>query len=455
MGIRTIAAGIVCKGSYRLLRMLGRGGTSLPGKLALKIDPHYLKTLSAGVKTVVLTGTNGKTTSTHIVAQALENAGQRAFYNRSGANLIQGITTEFSVNSSITGKPRARFAVIECDEGALRRVCAGLDPDVVLVTNVFRDQLDRYGEVMHTRDNILAGLKNSPHAQVLLNADCSITASLAQEIDNPVSYYGVDCEIYPQRVDDLSDATHCIACGAPYEYEYTTYAHLGGFYCPQCGYKHPECSVAVEEVVERGTDSCVLRMRVGQKSTLVRADVPADYDIYNCAAAVAALTAFGLPAEDAFKALGHFKHGFGRGEVFDLGGVKVRLMLMKNPAGCNQIINLLLNEPDQQMGLCAILNDQDCDGTDVSWIYDAAWEALAQRQAGALCAGDRAEDMALRLKYAGMPAQAIRIEKDYDKLIDELAAAGHNTTVVANYSSMMEFRKHIAARLGLAGFWEG
>ena len=107
------------------------------------------------------------------------------------------------------------------------------------------------------------------------------------------------------------------------------------------------------------------------------------------------------------------------------------------------------------MGLCAILNDQDCDGTDVSWIYDAAWEALAPQQAGALCSGDRAEDMALRLKYAGMPAGAIAIEKDYDKLIDRLAAAGHNTTVVANYSSMMEFRKHIAARLGLAGFWEG
>ena len=455
MGIRTIAAGIVCKGSYRLLRMMGRGATSLPGKLALKIDPNYLKTLSAGVKTVVLTGTNGKTTSTHIVAQALENAGRKAFYNRSGANLIQGITTEFATNSSVTGKPRCSYAVIECDEGAMRRVCAGLDPDVVVVTNVFRDQLDRYGEVMHTRDNILAGLKNSPHAQVLLNADCSITASLAADIDNPVSYYGVDCEIYPQRVADLSDATHCIKCGAAYTYDYTTYAHLGGFKCPECGYSRPRCQVAVEEIVERGTNDCTLRMRVGDDVAQVHADVPADYDIYNCAAAVAALTAFGLPVQDAFKAIGHFKHGFGRGEVFDLGQAKVRLMLMKNPAGCNQIINLLLNEPDQDMGLVCILNDQDCDGTDVSWIYDAAWEAVATRQGAAICAGDRAWDMALRLKYAGMPAEGITVEQDYDKLIDALAAAGHDTTVVANYSAMMEFRKHIAARLGLAGFWEG
>lgn len=455
MGLRTIAAGVVCKGTYRLLRLLGRGATALPGKLALKVDPEYLRHLSAGVKTVVLTGTNGKTTSTHIVAQALENAGLSAFYNRSGSNLIQGITTEFSVNCSITGKPRHRYAVIECDEGALRRVCAALDPDVVLVTNVFRDQLDRYGEVMHTRENILAGLRNAPHAQVLLNADCSITASLAADIPNPVSYYGVDCEIYPKRVPDLSDATHCIRCGTAYAYEYRTYAHLGGFTCPSCGYARPRPGVAVEQILGRSSNSCELQVRVGEERAAVHADVPADYDIYNCVAAIAALTAFGLPAQDAYAAVGHFRHGFGRGEVFNMDGCSVRLMLMKNPAGCNQIINLLLNEPDQDMGLCCILSDAECDGTDVSWIYDAAWEELCATKHAALCGGARAEDMALRLKYAGLPAEGIRIVKDYDQLIDELGTLGHAVTVVANYSSMLEFHSRLASRLGLAGFWEG
>ena len=145
MGFRTVCASIVCKSTYRLLRLMKRGGTSLPGKLALKVDPNYLNTLAKGVRTLVLTGTNGKTTSTHIVAQALENMGEQAFYNRSGANLIQGITTEFAIRSSIGGKPRYKLAVIECDEGALRRVCAAVDPEVLVVTNVFRDQLDRYG----------------------------------------------------------------------------------------------------------------------------------------------------------------------------------------------------------------------------------------------------------------------------------------------------------------------
>ncbi len=455
MGLRTVFASIVCKTTYKLLRMMKRGGTSLPGKLALKIDPNYLKTLSSGVRTVVLTGTNGKTTSTHIVAQALENMGVEAFYNRSGANLIQGITTEFAIRSSLGGKPRYDVAAIECDEGALRRVCEALDPEVLVVTNVFRDQLDRYGEVTHTLDNIRAGVVNSPHATLVLNADDSMVASLADDVSNETLFYGVNCEIYPERVADLSDATHCIKCSTEYQYDYVTYAHLGGFACPNCGYRRPDPSVAVTEIVERRTDSCTLAFDVEGERAEVPVDVPAGYDIYNCACVVAGMLAFKFPKEQAFKAVGHFKHGFGRGEEFEIGGNRVRLMLMKNPAGCNQIINLLLNEPDTNMGIVLLLNDQECDGIDVSWIYDASWESVCAHKSEAICGGSRAEDMAVRLKYAGMPAGGIRVEKDYGRLFDLLGEAHHPTTVVANYSSMLEFRAEVARRLKLAGFWEG
>ncbi|MGI6032599.1 MAG: MurT ligase domain-containing protein [Coriobacteriales bacterium] len=455
MGFRTVAASLVCKATYHLLRLMGRGGTSLPGKLALKIDPNFLSTLGRGVRTIVITGTNGKTTSTHIVAQALANEGIEAFYNRSGANLIQGITTEFAIRSSVTGKPHYQVAAIESDEGALRRVCKALDPEVLVVTNVFRDQLDRYGEVMHTLDNIRAGVVNSPHATLVLNADDSMVASLADEVENEVRFFGVSTEIYPRRVPDLSDATHCIKCGAPYEYDYVTYAHLGGFVCPSCGYRRPEPSVAVTRILERRTDSCTLEFSVDGAMRTADVDVPAGYDIYNCTCVVAGLTAFGLDEDSAFRALAHFKHGFGRGERFDINGTEVRLMLMKNPAGCNQIINLLLNEPDQSMGIACILNDQECDGTDVSWIYDAAWESICELKHEALCSGERAEDMALRLKYAGMPAKGIRIIKDYDELIRALGELDHPVTVVANYSAMLAFRGKVAAALGLAGFWEG
>ena len=455
MGFRTICASLVCKATYHALRLMKRGGTSLPGKLALKIDPGYLATLGRGVRTMVLTGTNGKTTSTHIVAQALANAGIEAFYNRSGANLIQGITTEFAIRSSLTGRPRYQVAAIECDEGALRRVCAALDPEVLVVTNVFRDQLDRYGEVTHTLENIRAGVVNSPHATLVLNADDSLVASLADDARGQVRYFGVSCEVYPERVGDLSDATRCLKCGAEYEYDYVTYAHLGGFRCPSCGYRRPHPDVAVEAISERRSDGCTLSFDVDGARSEVPVDVPAGYDIYNCACVVAGLTAFGFSKEEAFRALGSFKHGFGRGEEFDLDGTRVRLMLMKNPAGCNQIINLLLNEPDESMGIACILNDQECDGTDVSWIYDAAWEAVCARKHEALCSGSRAEDMALRLKYAGMPAEGIRIEHDYSALVRALGQAGHPVTVVANYSAMLEFRAEVARVLGLAGFWEG
>lgn len=455
MGVRTVCAALVCKTTYRLLRLIGRGGTSLPGKLALKIDPNYLRTLSRGVRTLIITGTNGKTTSTHIVAQALENMGEQAFYNRSGANLIQGITTEFAIRSSLGGKPRYKLAAIECDEGALRRVCKEIDPAVLVVTNVFRDQLDRYGEVTHTLENIMAGVTNSPHATLCLNADDSMVASIADHVDNDVIFYGVNCEIYTTRVNDLSDATHCIKCGAEYEYDYVTFGHLGGFRCPECGYARPAPCVAVEGIVERHSNSCVLEMSVDGETSIVPVDVPASYDIYNCACVVAGLLAFGFTKEQAFEALGKFKHGFGRSEVLDVHGTSVRLMLMKNPAGCNQIINLLLNETDEEMGIVCLLNDQDCDGTDVSWIYDADWEAICAQKTTAICGGGRAEDMALRLKYAGMPAEGIRIVHDHGELIDELGRMEHAVTVVANYSAMLEFRAKAASVLGLAGFWEG
>ena len=459
MGLRCIIASCVCKTSYHLLRLLGRGATSLPGKLALKVDPNYLATLGRGVRTIVFTGTNGKTTSTHIAAQALENTGKPAFYNRSGANLVQGITTEFALRSSITGKARCAYAAIECDEGALGRVCAALDPDVLVVTNVFRDQLDRYGEVMHTRDNIAAGVKNSPHATLVLNADDSIVASLVDEARDGarVVWYGVNCELYPERVADLSDASRCMRCGAEYEYARATYAHLGDWSCPSCGFARPTPSIVVCAVVSRAADACTVEMSVDGETAQVPLDVACGYDVYNCCCVVAGLLSFGFERADAFAAVGKFKHGFGRGEMLQVGQSTTRLMLMKNPAGCNQILNLLLNEPAGEAfpALVVLLNDQDCDGTDVSWIYDAAFESLAPRVDVVLCGGNRAEDMALRLKYAGIAAAGISIEKDDTALLDAIAALARPTVVVANYSAMLAFRGAAQRKLGLAGFWEG
>ncbi len=455
MSFRSILASIVCKGTYRALRLVGRGGTSLPGKLGLKIDPRFLRHLSSGVKTIVVTGTNGKTTSTHIIAQALKNTGEPAFYNRSGANLLQGVTTEFALRCSVFGKKRAKLAAIECDEGLLASVCEQLDPDVLVVTNIFRDQLDRFGEVMHTRDKILAGIKNSPHARLCLNADDSIVSSLADDVENEILWYGINCEVYPKRVFDLSDARRCIKCGTEYEYEQVSYGHLGKWKCPACGFARKNPDVAIEKIISGTLDACNVNMNICGKTQEAKLDVPAGYDLYNCCCVAAGLHAFGLNSEHIYKALAKFKHGFGRGEVIKLANKTLRLMLVKNPAGCNQVLNLFLNNAQEDFELVVLLNDQDCDGHDVSWIYDAGFEELDLQNKRIICGGDRAEDMALRLKYAGAPENNIIIEKDNSAILDKIDASSISTTVISNYSAMLAFRAAAAKRYGLAGFWEG
>ena len=220
MKLKVIFAIILCKLLRLLSRLLHRGGTAMPGRIALKLCPELLSIVSAGVKTVAITGTNGKTTSARMVEQAFLEQGKSYFANRSGANLISGITTEFVMNSSLTGKCRKEYAVIECDEAAARRVFPQLKPQVVVVTNLFRDQLDRYGEVTHTLENIRVAMEGVPEAKLCLNADCSLTASLAGDLPNEVVWFGIEQGAAPSRPKpEISDATHCIRCKAEYEYD--------------------------------------------------------------------------------------------------------------------------------------------------------------------------------------------------------------------------------------------
>ena len=208
-------------------RLLHRGGTDMPGRIALKICPELLHLLASGVKSLAITGTNGKTTSARMIEEAFREEGLSYFANRSGANLISGITTEFIMNADWRGRAKKDYAIIECDEAAAKRVFGQLKPRVVVVTNLFRDQLDRYGEVTHTLSNIREAMRGAPEALLCLNADCSLTASLAGDLPNKVIWYGVNEGAAPSRPKPaISDATHCIRCKTEYEYSYITYGHL-------------------------------------------------------------------------------------------------------------------------------------------------------------------------------------------------------------------------------------
>ena len=456
MNFRAFLAILLCKLLRFISRVLHRGGTAMPGRYALKVCPELLGILSRSVKTVAITGTNGKTTSSRMVEQAFADAGLSYFANRSGANLISGITTEFVMNSSLGGKPKKEYAVIECDEAAARSAFSQLRPEVVVVTNLFRDQLDRFGEVTHTLENIREGLRAVPEATLCLNADCSLTSSLAIELPNPVVWFGIEKGAAPSRArSEISDATHCIRCKTEYEYDYISYGHLGGFRCPKCGYCRHRADYAVTEIIEQRADGSSVVMDIMGERRVVDINLPAMYNIYNAVGAVAAVCQMGLSADAAVKALSSFKCGFGRMEQFKLGG-GAKMMLVKNPAGCNQVVEFL-QDVKERFILVICLNDRGADGTDISWIWDVDFELLsdlAGRIDKIIVSGDRAPDMAVRIKYAGIAPEHIEIERDYEKLVSALEKQSLPVFIMPTYTAMLELREVLIKHCGGADFWE-
>ena len=456
MKISVFLAIFACKLMIKTLRLIGHGGTAIPGKVALKLCPGILGYISKNVHSVVITGTNGKTTSARMVEEIFAKSGESYFANRSGANLIGGITAEFIEHCTLSGKCSAKYAVIESDEAASKEVCRFLDPDAVLVTNVFRDQLDRFGDVNTTLQNILIGIQNSPHATVCLNIDCPLTASIESSIDNQVILYGVEVPIYRNPVDDSNETMHCPQCKVEYEYDYRTFGHLGGWKCPTCGRERPHPLISVIRVDECGMDFSMVRMRILSNYYDVKINVPGGYNIYNAVGAMAAAQAMLLDTETAISALGSFSCGFGRMEQFNMGESFARMILIKNATGCNQVLNYLTELKDKTLFVCCI-NDNTGDGTDVSWIWDVGFERLAEMEdilGDIYVAGIRRDDMALRLKYAGIAEEHIQVFSDYDELIKAMKNQALPTVIMPTYSAMMDLRAKMSAAFGGKDFWE-
>ena len=457
MNLRAIIAILLCKALRLVSRLLHRGGTAMPGRWALKLCPNLLELLAKDVKSVAITGTNGKTTSARMIEQAFSEKGLNYFANRSGANLISGITTEFVMNATLTGKPLKEYAVIECDEAAARKVFSQLRPRVVVVTNLFRDQLDRYGEVTHTLENIRVAMQGAPEAVLCLNADCSLTASLADDLPNRVVYFGIDQGAAPSRPKpEISDATHCIRCKTEYEYDYISYGHLGGFRCPKCGYRRHKADFAVTDITEQRADGSTVVMDIQGTKRIVNVNLPAMYNIYNAVGAVTAAVEMGLDADTAVKALADFQCGFGRMEQFRLGKAGARMMLVKNPAGCNQVIEFLENIREKFI-LVVCLNDRGADGTDVSWIWDADFEGLTTLGSyldRVIVSGDRAGDMRVRIKYAGIPDEHISMQRNYEELVRWIEKQELPVFIMPTYTAMLELRQVVIKHCGGADFWE-
>ena len=455
--VKVMLSVAACKATRAALRIAKRGGTALPGKAAMAVQKNILEVVSDGMEIVVVTGTNGKTTTCRMIEHALTKSGKEVLANKSGANLLSGVTAEFTANADAFGRPRKKYAVIECDEGALKQVVPLIHPKAIVVTNLFRDQLDRYGEVMHTLEQVRLGVVKAPEAVLCLNADCSLTSSLGLQPEaRKILYYGISTPVGEQKEAALSDATHCIRCGAKYEYRFHTYAHLGGFYCPNCGYSRREPDVAVTEIREITSHGSRIRVKTGQQEKDVFVALPAVYNIYNAAGALAAYQAMGYDADEMISALADVGSSFGRMETFELGESPLQMILVKNPAGCNQAIEYIagIQEP-RDVVVC--LNDRTADGHDISWIWDADYEKIATEESIGrfYVSGDRAEDMQLRLKYAGAPEEKIELVRDYNELAEKLGAAGHPAFILPNYTSMLALRAVLSEKTGKGEFWKG
>jgi UDP-N-acetylmuramyl tripeptide synthase len=443
----------------RLARRAGRGGgTSLPGKLLIGLEPEAIGELAARLSrgSAVISATNGKTTTAAMTAAVLERAGIQLVHNRAGANMAGGVASALLSAARPHGTIEGELGLFEVDEFWLDRLIPQLEPRAVLLGNLFRDQLDRYGELETIADRwaaVVAAIGGS--SALVLNADDPLIADLGRHAPN-VTYFGVeDGSVAMPEMQHASDSKHCRRCGAAYAYEAIYLGHLGRYRCPQCGQERPQPAVAAREIRFEGTRGASFSLLTPAGATDVRLPLPGLYNVYNALGAAALCLRLGIHPGDVVSGLQAVAAAFGRAETITLGGVELSILLVKNPAGANEILRTLTLERGE-LDVLGILNDRTADGRDVSWIWDADFEVLAPHVRRATCAGTRAAELALRLKYAGVPVARLHVVPPLAKALDSAIAhaACGRLFALPTYTALLELREELAGRGHVAQFWE-
>jgi UDP-N-acetylmuramyl tripeptide synthase len=467
---RTTAAIVAGKAAARASRALGRGGgTAIAGLVAERIDPGIIHTLArqAAHGVIAVTGTNGKTTTSLMLSRIARESGLRPLHNRSGSNLMRGVAAALVQAATTAGAlPDAHntLAVLEVDEATLPHIVPAAQPRAIVFTNLFRDQLDRYGEVDTVAQAWQRALAQAaPDTTLVLNADDPAVAHLGDELPSGVHalYYGIDdATAAGDAKQHASDFRTCLRCGAEIRYTATFYGHIGHWRCDSCGNRRPSPDVRITQVTPDG-DSMRLAIDVpapaaGAPDALcVTLPLAGLYNAYNALAAAAGAAALGLEHAAIVRALDGFSAAFGRQERFQIAGRDVQVLLGKNPTGLNQILRAIAARPGRKR-LLFFLNDGIADGRDVSWIWDTDYE-LAQPQADyVLAAGTRAEDLALRLKYAGF-GDDVPIQRDERAAVLRAVREtppGETLYVVPTYTAMLRVRELLARKSGRAAHWE-
>lgn len=459
--LRERAALLLGRAAGVATRRLGRGGgTALPGVIAGAVAPTLVERLAAqpGYGVVTVTGTNGKTTTTHLLAAIARAAGLDVLTNRSGSNLERGLVAAYAarVNGSGTLPGAARqLGLFEVDEGALPGLLPRLRPRVAVFLNLFRDQLDRYGEVDSVAEGWATALRGAaPPPALVLNADDPAVALLATPGQPPPVTFGVDDDtVALAHADHAADARFC-PCGARFVYDAIYMGHVGRWRCAACGRARQPPTVSAQRVVLHEEGASVEATIAGEP-LVIALPLAGLYSVYNALAAAAAAHALGIPSATIARALAAAGPVFGRQERFTVGERSARLLLAKNPAGLNEVLRALSSGP-APLTVLMLLNDGIQDGRDVSWIYDADLEWLAGRSVTLICSGTRADDLALRCALAGLPPVAVLA--DTERALDAAFARtppGGRLDVVATYTAMIEVRAALARRAGVGAYWEG
>lgn len=452
MKIKLIIAIVAAKLAAFMSQRLGWKGSSLPGLVARKIYKGILKDL-AGQATrgvIMVTGTNGKTTTNNMIASVFKGAGYKVVINQEGANLITGVTTAFIRYAGWFGRIDCDYALLEVDEASFPRVVKEVQPKIVVVNNFFRDQLDRYGELDKTVNLVRDALKTLTEVHLVLNADDPLVAQMQAATGHPATFFGLAPH---QRTDSgprqTRESRFCPCCGQELRYRHYQYSQLGSFFCEGCGFKRPVPQIEALGVKALGTaNQCMVKYHGGEVSLSI--NTPGFYNVYNALAAFSVGYLTGLKPDSITQGLLGYTPAIGRMETFIYKGKPVLLNLVKNPTGYNEGLASLL-AMDGTTNVFMAVNDNDADGKDISWLWDVDFEHLAQKHHGMesfVCSGLRGEEMALRLKYAGVPLEKIRVNGDMEAAIKEtLEGPGQITYLFSTYTALWPAQKIL---LGLA-----
>jgi UDP-N-acetylmuramyl tripeptide synthase len=449
-----------------LSRLRGGGATSAPGKVLLRLDADAIGALGARLSrgSVLVSATNGKTTTAAMAAGIFEQAGIPLVHNRAGANMAGGIATSLLAATRRRHGIAGELGLFEVDELWLDSVAAQLAPRAILLGNLFRDQLDRFGELETIAERWAGGLRT---ARLILNADDPLIADLGRESSQSL-YFGVDDDsLALPGMAHAADARHCRRCGAPYVFEAIYLGHLGHYHCPSCGQRRPAPSVTARNVILEGVRASRFTLCTPAGEVQVSLGLPGLYNVYNALAAAALATSLEVPLPSILAGLQGAKAAFGRAETVTLSLAsqngagaaaqrEMRILLVKNPAGANEVLRTLALEPGEH-DLLGVLNDKIADGRDVSWIWDADFELLSGRIRSITCSGTRAPELAVRMKYAGIDPNRIRVQPDLQLALREAASDRPDDQAplyaLPTYTAMLSLRELLVARGEASSAW--